>query len=150
MPDARQWKEALRTGMKQLERPGVFSAPCPLPYGAKKIKTRVILKKKCSKTGAVERWKARLVAQRYLQTFGVSFFDTYAPAARITSFRIFYALSVYLNLFIEIMDVDVAFLNATLKGDVYTDPPAGYPPAAKGLVVKINKTLYGLKQSPRE
>ena len=53
MPDANQWEEALRTEMKRLERLGVFSAPCPLPYGAKKIKTGVILKKKCSKTGAV-------------------------------------------------------------------------------------------------
>ena len=30
MPDAKQWEEALRTEMKQLERLGVFSAPCPL------------------------------------------------------------------------------------------------------------------------
>ena len=150
MPDAKQWEEALRTEMKQLERLGVFSAPCPLPYGARKIKTRVILKKKRSKTGAVERWKARLVAQGFLQTFGVDFFDTYAPVARMTSFRIIYALSVYLNLFIESMDVDVAFLNATLKEDIYIEPPPGYPPVAKGMVLKLNKALYGLKQSPRE
>ena len=48
------------------------------------------------------------------------------------------------------VDVDVAFLNATLKDDVYIDPPAGYPNAAKGMVQMLNKTLYGLKQSPRE
>ena len=45
MPDAKQWEDALRTEMKQLERLGVFSAPCPLPYGSETIKTRVILKK---------------------------------------------------------------------------------------------------------
>ena len=84
------------------------------------------MKKKRSKTGAVERWKARLVAQGFLQTFRVNFFDTYAQVARMTSFRIIYALSVYLNLFIESMDVGVAFLNATLTEDVYIDPPAGY------------------------
>ena len=55
MPDAKQWEEALRTEMKLLKRLEVFSAPYPLPYGAKKMKTRVILKKKRSKTGAVER-----------------------------------------------------------------------------------------------
>ena len=69
------------------------------------------------------RWKARLEAQGFIQTFGVDFFDTYAPVARMTSFRIIYAQSVYMNLFIESMDVDVAFLNATLKEDVYIDPP---------------------------
>ena len=68
----------------------------------------------------------------------------------MTSFRIIYALSVYLNLFIESMDVDVAFLIATLKEYVYIDPPAGYPPVAKGLVLKHNKALNWLKQSPRE
>ena len=54
-----------------------------------------------------------------------------------------------MNLFKKSMDVDVAFLNATLKGDVYIDPPAGYPPVAKGLVLKLNKALYGLRQTPR-
>ena len=103
-----------------------------VPYGAKKIKTIVILK------------KARLNAQGLLQTFGVDFLDTYAPVARMISFRIIYALSVYLNLIIESMDVDVAFLNATLKEDNYIDPPAGYRPVAKVLVLKLNKALYGL------
>ena len=148
MSDAKQWEEALRTEMKLLEHLGVFSALCPLPYRTKKIKTRVILKK-CSKTGTVERWKARLTAQGSHQTFGVEFFYTCAPVARMTSYRIIYALSVYLNLFIESMDVDLAFLNATLKEDVDIDPPAGYPPVAKGMVLKLNKALYGLKQSPR-
>ena len=66
----------------------------------------------------MERWKAGLVAQEFLQTFDVDFFDTFAPVARTTSFSVIYALSVYLNLFIESTDVDVAFLNATLKEDV--------------------------------
>ena len=90
------------------------------------------------------------MAQRFLQTFGVDFFGIYAPVARMTSFRIIYSLSVYLNLFIESMNLDVTFLNATLKEDGNIDPPAGYPPAARGLILKLNKARYGLKQSPRE
>ena len=106
------------------------------------MKSRAISKHKRFKTGAFERWKARLVVQGFLQTFGVGFFYTYAPIALMSSFRIIYALPVYLHLFIESMDVDVAFLNATLKKDVYIDPPAGYPPVTKGLVLKLNKALY--------
>ena len=68
----------------------------------------------------------------------------------MTSFRIIYALPVYVDLFIESVDVDVAFLNATLKVDVYIDPPAGYPLEAKSLVLNLIKALYGLKQSPRK
>ena len=117
----------------------------PATLWGKEIKARVILKKKSSKAGVVARWKARLVAQRFLRTFGVDFFDTYVPVARMTSFRIIYALSVYLNLFIESMGVDVAFLNASFKEDVYIDPQAGHPPAAKCLVLKLSKALCGLK-----
>ena len=149
-PDAEQWKEAINVEFAQLERLGVFSEPCWLPEGCIAIKTRTIFKKKRSKTGAVERWKARLVAQGFLQSFGIDFFDTYAPVARMTSFRVIYALSVYLHLFIESMDVDVAFLNADLKEDVYIEPPSGYKAVPKGMVLKLNKALYGLKQSPRE
>ena len=58
---------------------------------------------------------------RLLHTFGVDFFDTCAPVARMLLFCIIYALSVYLTLFIESMDVDLAFLNATLKVDAYID-----------------------------
>ena len=47
MPDAKQWEEARRAEIKQLERFGVFSAPSELPYWAKKIQR--------SKTEAVER-----------------------------------------------------------------------------------------------
>ena len=47
-------------------------------------------------------------------TFGVDFFDTYADVARLTSFRIIYVLFVMLQFIIDNMDVDVAFLNATL------------------------------------
>ena len=35
------------------------------------------------------------------------------------------ALSVYLNLLIKSVDVDVAYLNAELKEDAYIEPPAG-------------------------
>ena len=44
-------------------------------------------------------------------------------------------------------DVDVAFLNAALKEDVYIEP---HRPVPKGIVLKLNKVLYGLKKSPRE
>ena len=54
-----------------------------------------------------------------------------------------------MNLFVESMffDVDVAFPNVTLKEDVHIDPPAGYSPVAKGLVLKLNKALYELNEA---
>ena len=47
------------------------------------------------------------------------------------------------------MDVDTAFLNATLEEDIYIKPPTGFelPPGKN--CFKLLKALYGLKQSPR-
>ena len=44
----------------------------------------------------VEYDEARLIARDYLQTFGMKFFDTHAPEARITFFRFIFALCVLL------------------------------------------------------
>ena len=50
----------------------------------------------------------------------------------------------------ENTDVDAAFPNATLQEDVYIKPRSGYPALPPGMVMKLNRALYGLKQSPRE
>ena len=47
------------------------------------------------------------------------------------------------------MDVETAFLNAELKEDIYVHPPPGLE-RDDFKVYKLHKSLYGLKQSPRE
>ena len=68
----------------------------------------------------------------------------------MTSFRVIYVLSIDLNMLIESINVDVAFLNASLKEDGHIEPPDGYSPVANGLVLKLKKALYKLKQSLME
>ena len=59
-----------------------FNEPVLLPEGPQLIGTRLIFKKKRTADGQIEHYKARLVAQCFLHTFEVDFFDTYAPVAR--------------------------------------------------------------------
>lgn len=48
------------------------------------------------------------------------------------------------------MDVVIAFLNGILEETIYLQQPDGYVQQGKEhLVCKLNKSLYGLKQSPR-
>ena len=45
------------------------------------------------------------------------------------------------------MDVITAFLNGTLEEELYMELPEGYEKA--GWIVRLLRSLYGLKQSPR-
>jgi len=50
---------------------------------------------------------------------------------------------------IEQMDVEAAFLNGQIKSEVYIYPPDGYQPGTNK-VCRLKKSLYGLRESPRE
>ena len=47
------------------------------------------------------------------------------------------------------MDVKVAFLNGDLDCDIYMEQPEGYV-RGRDKVCKLNKAIYGLKQSARQ
>ena len=52
-------------------------------------------------------------------------------------------------MFIKQFHVKTAFLNASVKEDIYVDIPDGME-ANENSVLKLNKALYGIKQAPRE
>ena len=57
-----------------------------------------------------------------------------------------------MNLFLHQMDVKTAYLNAPIDCEIYMDQAEGFevPSGREGkLVYKLNKSLYGLKQSGR-
>jgi hypothetical protein len=53
------------------------------------------------------------------------------------------------DLEIEQMDVKSAFLNGILKEEIYMEPPPGLA-IPDGMVLRLKKTIYGLRQAPRE
>jgi hypothetical protein len=98
----------------------------------------------------VERYKARLVERGFTQTYGVDYNETFAPVAKFTSIRSILALAALEDMDIHQMDVKIAFLNGELEEEIYMEQPQGFVhQGGEHLVCKLQKSLYGLKQSPR-
>ena len=74
-----------------------------LPLGSKPNKQG--FKKKCNSDGTLQTFKARLVAKGFTQKKCLDYFDIYAPAARIMSIRIPFALASIHKLHVYQMDV---------------------------------------------
>ena len=96
------------------------------------------------------RYKARLVIKGFMQIKGVEYTETYAPVLKFQSLRVLMAIANQMRMEVHQMDVKTAFLNGTLEEDIYMIQPEGQVVAGKErLVCKLNRSLYGLKQSPR-
>jgi len=98
----------------------------------------------------VVRNKARLVAQEFCQKEGIDFEEIFAPVARLEAIRIFLAFVASKGFKVFQMDVQSAFLNSFIEEEVYVKQPPGFKnPKFSNRVYKLQRALYGLKQSPR-
>ena len=98
--------------------------------------------------GSVKPYKARLVTKGYAQKYEVNYDETFVPVVRYSSIRTLVAFAIWYDMIIDQMDVITAFLNGTLEEEIYMQQPVGYVPQGKEHIVhKLNKSIYGLKQS---
>ena len=147
--EKQEWRKAMKSEMKSLEDNDVWDL-VNLPSGRKIVGSKWVFKKKIGPNGTVERFKARLVAQGYTQKFGTDYDETFCPVVRQESLRTILALSAKFDLKLHQVDVTTAFLNGSLKEEVFMRQPEGFEcPGSENLVCKLKKSIYGLKQSPR-
>ena len=101
--------------------------------------------------GSIDKYKARLVAKGFKKLEGLEFFDTFSLVTRITSIRLLVAMTAIFDLQIHQMDVKTAFLNGDLNEEIYMDQPECFVEAdQESKVCKLTKSLYDLKQAPKQ
>lgn len=143
--DASKWSEAIEKELKTLKDNNTWDF-CEVPKDVKTVSSKWVFKIK--NINGVKQYKARLVARGFEQQDIFDLNDIYAPVAKLSTFRLFVAVATKLNLPIYQMDVTGAFLYGEIKQDVYVSLPDGAY-SGKNNTVRLNKSLYGLKSSPR-
>jgi hypothetical protein len=69
----------------------------------------------------------------------------------MTTIRVLLSLAASYGLIVHQMDVKTAFLNRELDEEIYMDQPDGFlVEGEEQKVCKLLKSLYGLKQPPKQ
>lgn len=156
---AKQWRAAMDQEHASLIAHGTYrlvARPFPSPN---LVSCKWVFSVK-EKDGFVVRFKARLVARGFTQEKGIDFDETYSPVLKYKTLRMILAIVAAYGYKLELMDVQTAYLHASLRETVYMQQPEGYEQdqtvqgggreTARPLVCLLLKALYGLKQAGRE
>ena len=133
-----------------LERAGTWIT-VPRLSGKNIVGSKWVFRVKCKADGSVDKYKARLVARGFTQIYGVDYFTTFSPVAKLSSFRTILAITARNNWDIESFDFNGAYLNGKLDNneEIYMYPAPGYNSDSNS-VKRLCKSLYGLKQAGRK
>ena len=139
------WKKSMDEELKAQIDKNTWEMVIP-PKGVNIVGSKWIYCLKKNDKNTIIRPKSRLVAQGFTQTFRVDYDETYTPIIRMTSLQTICAIAAHNNWPIHQMDVEVAYLNATLENPIYMQKLPGYYEDKTEHVLLLKKCLYGLKQ----
>jgi hypothetical protein len=149
-----KWKEAIETELLSLSKRQVFGPIARTPRNVTLVGFKWVFVRKRDANNEVVRYKARLVAQGFTQRPDIDYDETYSPVMSGTMFRYLISLTAGLILKMQMMDVVTAYLYGSLDSEIYMKVPDGLRVLdAKSnrnmYSVKLQRVLYGLKQSRR-
>ena len=147
-PDKVQWAAAIADELKAMTDMSVWEE-ADLPEDRKALDSRWIFRVKIDPQNNTKRYKARLVLRGFRQKEGVDFSvnKIFSPVARQEGVRAILSIAAEEKLYLHQFDVKTAFLNAELTDEIYMRPPEGSK-CKPNKVLRLLRSLYGLKQSP--
>jgi hypothetical protein len=141
------WSKAMDEELDKMKHYGVWEAA--KNEGQRTLDGKWVFTRKIDgSTGLPSTYKARYVVKGFRQIEGKDYNELFATVAHKDAIRVILSIVNHLGLECHQVDIKGAFLNGTIDKLIYLTPPDGSDiPANK--VLRLNKSLYGLKQSPR-
>ena len=151
-----KWKEAIKTELRSLAKREVFGPVVQTPINIQPIGYRWVFVRKRNEKNEIVRYKASLVAQGFSQRPGIDYEEKYSPVMDTITFRYLISLAVSEGLDMRLMDVVTTYLYGSPDVNAYMKIPEGFtfPEAMNSkqrsmYSIKLQRSLYGLKQSGR-
>jgi len=143
------WEESICDELQSLMDKGTFEF-VKIPADRKPLPNKWIFKYKTDRDGNISRRKSRLVVKGYAEKFGIDYNEIFASVLKQNSLRMIISLATINDWHLEQLDIKTAFLNGTLREEIYMDLPDGLKDKFdSGTCIRLRKSLYGLKQAPR-
>jgi histone deacetylase 1/2 len=144
-----QWDVAMDTEVSDLQAKGTFEFVRRSEVKEQVIPSTWVFRRKFKPDGTFSKLKARFCVRGDLQHDVVG--ETYAPVVDWGTLRLVFSLAMAHNLHTTQIDFKNAFVQSTLPQPIYLElPPGKYrsDPRYQGLVLKVNKSLYGDRRAP--
>lgn len=149
-----KWKDAIQTELNSLRKREVFGPVVQTPIGVNPVGNKWVFIRKRNEKNEIVRYKARLVAQGFSQRPGIDYHETYSPVMDGITFRFILGMASKEKLETRLMDVVTAYLYGSLDSDIFMKIPEGlkmdeFKKPRHIYSIKLQRSLYGLKQSGR-
>ena len=98
-----------------------------------------------------KRYKARLIVKGFQQKKDIDYSKILSSVVKMSIIKQVLGMVAIDNLYLEQLDVKMAFLYGDLEENIYTCQPQRFTAQGQeNLVCKLRKSLYALKQAPRQ
>ena len=154
-PEKAAWFEAMNLELDSLLTKRTFKLvprEVALKAGKQIVPTMWIFKIKRRPDGTIIKYKARLVVRGDRQdlTEEIGGDDTYAPVVEWGTVRMSFSCCVQYKLASRSIDYTNAFVQSSLPEPIYIElPQGGYKENYPGMILQVDKSLYGDRRAPK-
>ncbi|MBW0539778.1 hypothetical protein O181_079493 [Austropuccinia psidii MF-1] len=145
--NSQEWKNAIKVELENMGNHKVWSPTTPESH-MKPLSTTWVFKRKTDKNSNLSKFKARLCVRGFTQKEGIDYSEVFFTTGRLASLQLLLTLCHIHQYLIKQMDFRCAFLNGKPEETLHIYQPSGYSDHPDTHVFVLNKSLYGLKQSP--